>query len=152
MAKAKATCKCIVCGNEYIREKICRNRAEADNWAKWAEEHPGEYYECYNKRIKEERKEIASKYNLPEIEGVSEKQINYAKSLRDKYIAGNEKKFDDVANILAMPQEEIQKAAEQQGKTYEEFFTEGLEFHGLLIAHKLTEMSSAREIIDILTR
>lgn len=152
MAKAKATCKCIVCGNEYIREKICRNRAEADNWVKWTEEHPGECYECYNKRIKEERKEIASKYNLPEIKGVSEKQINYAKSLRDKYIAGNEKKFDDVANILAMPQEEIQKAAEQQGKTYEEFFTEGLEFLGLLTAHKLTKMSSAREIIDILTR
>lgn len=92
MAKARVTCRCATCGKEFTSEKICRNRTEADSYEAWASEHIDECPECRRIRIASEAREraelIVREYNLPDVTGVSDKQIAYARDLRAKYISG----------------------------------------------------------------
>ena len=48
MANATVMCKCEKCGKEFMKEKICRNRTEADSFEEWAKENCTECPECYN--------------------------------------------------------------------------------------------------------
>ena len=52
MAKAKAKCKCKYCGAEFIREKTCRNRSEAESWESWAVDKLRECPKCYGERMR----------------------------------------------------------------------------------------------------
>lgn len=45
---------------------------------------------CYKKQQEERGKELAAEYNLPEITGVSDKQIAFAESLRGRYLTSSE--------------------------------------------------------------
>lgn len=53
MAQARAKCTCKECGAEFIRTKICRNRAEADSWEEWAEDTFDLCSSCYKKAREE---------------------------------------------------------------------------------------------------
>lgn len=57
MAKAKAKCKCEYCGAEFVREKTCRNRSEAESWESWAVDKLRECPKCYGDRRKKEEAE-----------------------------------------------------------------------------------------------
>lgn len=57
MAKAKAKCKCKYCGAEFIREKTCRNRSEAESWESWAVDKLRECPKCYGERMRKEEAE-----------------------------------------------------------------------------------------------
>ena len=55
-------------------------------------------------------------YKLPEIKGVSDKQVAYAKNLRDRYIASYSKSIEKAAALLSKVNPAALKAgAEQQG-------------------------------------
>lgn len=54
MAKAKCTCTCKNCGAEFIREKTCRNRTEANDWENWAVNTFDECPKCYGERMRKE--------------------------------------------------------------------------------------------------
>lgn len=154
MAKATAICKCDTCGEEFVKEKICRNRADADNWEMWAKNNCKECPDCFRKRLAAEREnkasEIKAKYNLPEIEGGSEKQANYANMLRDRYVAEHSTAFEVAKEIADVPVEEVEKAAIENGMTVEAVINENLEYYGATKAYKLMTMSKASEIIDLL--
>lgn len=57
MAKAKAKCRCKYCGAEFIREKTCRNRSEAESWESWAVDKLRECPKCYGERMRKEEAE-----------------------------------------------------------------------------------------------
>lgn len=98
MFKAIATCTCSTCGATFERRNTFSSRKDADDWKDWQESHPGECPDCCWKRKSEEKAkeeakaaaEIIKKYHLPEITGVSEKQIKYASDLRSKELLSKE--------------------------------------------------------------
>lgn len=91
MAKATANCTCATCGAKYTVTNTLRNCREADSWKEWAESHMCECTDCFRARrnagLAEEAEPLIKKYQLPEITGKSEKQINYAAMLRNAYLA-----------------------------------------------------------------
>lgn len=55
MARATARCTCSTCGAEFVKYNYnCRNRAAADSWEKWAEEHFDTCPDCYKEQVKEQ--------------------------------------------------------------------------------------------------
>ena len=88
MAKATAECTCKTCKKIYTATKICRNRADADNWEQWATEHYGECPECYKARKQAEQEEAneqaaqeSREKQWPELSG-SPKQVTWATTIR----------------------------------------------------------------------
>ena len=159
MAKATAKCICATCGKEFIVEKKCFNRADADNFESYAVEHYHECKDCYSLRIKaaaEKRaKALIEKYNLPEITGVSEKQIAYANNLRRDFLNScNEKKFEFATtadSLLADRQETLQALADEHcAGNIEEAKIRALEAYGLLKYYTLLRESNAGKIIELL--
>lgn len=84
MARAKITLTCHDCGNQFEHIKFCNNRKDADSYEAWASENVTQCPTCYRAA------QLARKLeglNLPEITGKSDKQIAYAKKLRDNAAA-----------------------------------------------------------------
>lgn len=101
MAKATVKLICATCGANFEISKICYNRKDADNWEAYMSDRTDcTCSECYKKAKQAEREaekqafveKFYSKLDLPKIEGVSEKQINFAEDLRIKFIY-NRKRF-----------------------------------------------------------
>ena len=95
MAKATITCRCKICGKTFEHTKDCYNRADANAYEHWAEQNITVCPACYAASKKAAAKSKLDAYivenfgvehPLPEISGVSEKQIAYAASLRSKFI------------------------------------------------------------------
>lgn len=143
MAKAKVTCRCEACGNTFEHARICRNRREADSYEKWAAENITVCPACYAASKKAAAKSkldayIADNFDaehpLPEIIGVSEKQIAYAASLRSKFIGELAKYGAKISNVFAAEDEvqlskldeaglaEAQEQATGEGLTVEVWF------------------------------
>lgn len=53
MAKARATCTCKTCGTTFERTADKRNRAECDDWERWAVDYYDECPACYGRRMRE---------------------------------------------------------------------------------------------------
>lgn len=90
MAIARVTLVCPTCGKEFEKTKTCYNRKEADRWEEYMKTTDMECPECYKAHKAAETEaavtEIIAKFNLPEITGVSDKQIKFANDLRNKYL------------------------------------------------------------------
>lgn len=104
MAKARAICKCEKCGAEFVREKICRNRAEADNFEKWAVENFTLCGACWKKE--QDEKAAAKDAEFPPIKVGSEKQIAWAIKIR---LAAVEKLRDYIQPVTENDDEEDKK-------------------------------------------
>lgn len=108
MAKARANCTCATCGAEFVYEKICYNRREADDFEAWASDHITECTDCYRARMARERQERAEQHRaeneasaeksemigLPELEG-TEKQKAWASTIRLEWIAWAERRINE---------------------------------------------------------
>ena len=96
MAVATAKCTCRGCGKNFETTKKLYNRAQADEWREWAEDHFDLCPDCYREMKRAEEialvNEIIAKYNLPQIDPTTgtEKQIAYAASLRAKWLINHE--------------------------------------------------------------
>lgn len=90
MAKAEAHCKCQTCGRTFTVCKDCFNRTNANSFEEYAAANYTECPDCRKTRVASETESAAAKIirenNLPEITGVSEKQIRYANNLRSQYL------------------------------------------------------------------
>lgn len=84
---------CSHCGKPFTHKHVSRNRSEAQGYESWANEHIDLCPACYYQFEQEEKKSrlyhILDTYDvsLPSIYGVSEKQISYAKDLRNQYLS-----------------------------------------------------------------
>lgn len=105
-AKIKSICK--TCGKSFEIKKECFCKAAAESYESYAEDYFSECKSCYAVRMKNENADKASvliaKYNLPEIHGVTAKQIAYANYLRNRWLA----EWDERA-IYTTPQKLIEK-------------------------------------------
>ena len=144
MARVKITLKCEHCGEEFEHIHMCRNSSEAGAYEEWAKENITTCPACYAAQKNAKRDAELSSYissfserhPLPEITGVSERQIAYASSLREKFIRENLMKiqldvsrFFEIAdkfkpeNCNEAAQDLMHKAAADAGKPFEIWFT-----------------------------
>lgn len=136
--------KCEHCGKEFEHIHTCRNSTEAGTYEAWARENLTTCPDCYAARKRAHQLDAVSTYTssfseqhpLPKITGVSEKQIAYASSLREKFIRDNLMKiqldvnrFFEIAdkikpeNCDESGRELMRKAAADAGKPFEIWFT-----------------------------
>ena len=110
--------------------------------------------ECYKKQQEERGKELAAKYNLPEITGVSDKQIAFAESLRGRYLTNSEhelKKLTEIMHELRTEHRaELDAMLTKLGQTEDEFFDQRSHKRGLGKAYTVLTTGEARQIIDAL--
>ena len=182
MSRVKMVLKCEHCGKEFEHIHMCRNSTEAGSYEVWARENLTTCPACYAEQKNAKRGAELSDYifsfsdrhPLPEITGVSEKQIAYASSLREKFIRDNLMKiqfevsrFFEIAdkikpeNCDEAGRELMRKAAADAGKPFEIWFTvyradRLRRYFSLIYAADVAKIetifaeSSASKIIDVL--
>lgn len=144
MARVKITLKCEHCGKEFEHIHMCRNSTEAGSYEVWARENLTTCPACYAEQKNAKRgaelsgyiSRFSDRHPLPEITGVSEKQIAYASSLREKFIRDNLmpvqldiSRFFEIAdkikpeNCDEAARDLMRKAADDAGKPFEIWFT-----------------------------
>lgn len=144
MARVKITLKCEHCGKEFEHIHMCRNSTEAGSYEVWARENLTTCPACYAEQKNAKRgaelsgyiSSFSDRHPLPQITGVSEKQISYASSLREKFICENLMPmqldvncFFEIADKLKpencdeAAQDLMRKAAADAGKPFEIWFT-----------------------------
>lgn len=143
MSRVKMVLKCEHCGKEFEHIHMCRNSSEAGSYEVWARENLTTCPACYAEQKNAKRGAELSDYifsfsdrhPLPEITGVSEKQISYASSLREKFIRDemmsihlDVNRFFEIAakikpeNCDEAGRELMRKAAADAGKPFEIWF------------------------------
>ena len=143
MAKATVTCRCKICGKTFEHTKDCYNRADANAYEQWAAQNINVCPACYAASKKAATRSkldayIAENFGvehpLPEITGVSEKQISYAASMRGKFIGELAKYGAKISSVFAAEAEvqlskldesglaEAQEQATAEGLTVEAWF------------------------------
>lgn len=136
MAKTKINLVCANCGKEFEHTHFTRNCAESKSYATWAREHVTLCPACYSdsKKSDTHQKLIAEldKHGLalPEIAGVSDKQIAYAQRMRTQALSHELYKLDE---YCALMQQLVDEAAD---------------IDQLCKAHNLTREQVTRRIID----
>ena len=167
MAIARINITCKLCGNDFQLRRECFNRTEANQYEAWAALNVDTCPKCRRreKEAKEAEKAAAiireNGLTVPEIVGVSDKQTSYANVLRNRYICNNAKFVGEYVKLMARYEQIMQdvtlhqqfaEAAKAEGMTEEEYFYGLLKRLGPVdIIRKLTEISSSRDVIDLLT-
>lgn len=152
MAKAIANCTCSVCGEKFGKVAFKNNKAQADSWKEWAEEHFTICPECYRKQQSEKGEALGAELGLPQITGKSDKQIAYAASLRAKFLSnGGASEISRVRKLMAaMTPEKVHAAAEKNGVSEEAVIRRNLEYRALGQAYIVAYETDAGKIIDAL--
>lgn len=122
MAKGTAHCKCKVCGEEFTKEKKCYNRKDADAFEAWTEKNITVCPTCYKNDLEADKalkfQEIKKNVSLPQITGVSDKQISYAETLRKRALLENPSTVEKIKNMmLTLKPDVLKKLCEKHGKT-----------------------------------
>lgn len=105
MARAKINLTCSDCGESFEHIKFCNNRRDADSYEAWARENVTQCPTCYRKA------QLARKLeglDLPEITGVSDKQIAYARKLRDRWAAEHRLTVIEIPPVVAQYLEQME--------------------------------------------
>ena len=110
--------------------------------------------ECYKRQQEERCKALAAEYNLPEITGVSDKQIAFAESLRGRYLTNYEAELEKLTEIMhelrTEHRAELDAMLTKLGQTEDEFFAQRSHKRGLGNAYTVLTTGEARQIIDAL--
>lgn len=161
MAIARVTVPCSTCGKEFEATRYCRNRTEADEWEEWVEATGRECPDCYKARKQEELHieagKICERLHLPEITEGTEKQIQYANNLRDRYLVDYEL-FSWKRNLAIVKkrlangswQKTIADLAESKGSFPDNIQYEELKRGGIEKLVVLATTNEAHTIIDLL--
>ena len=159
MAMATVTCACRECGAEFKASRRCANRAAADDYVEWATRNLDLCPACYRaEKRREAEEQVAAQLKewgvtLPTIEGVSDKQIAYAASLRTQYLASELKKLVSIwAKTVLFARTNPAEAAANcaaHGATVEQAL-EGVlrEYPGVRVVDFVVTSTSARDLID----
>ena len=145
MARVKITLSCTNCGQPFEHIHFCRNSKEAASYEEWAKENITICPSCRaaaknekeQARVQEYLANIADAYPLPQITGVSEKQIAFAEKLRFRFVAESLMVYNvdvpkyfqlsDQIQFIKLSEQDLAKAetlAAQAGKTADNWFAE----------------------------
>lgn len=120
---------------------------------KWYEEY-ALCPECYKRQQEEKCKALAAKHNLPEITGVSAKQIAYADSLRSSYLRAFDDELDKLAKMLnelrTERRAELDAILTERGQSEAEFLDQCMREIGMIKAYTVLTTGDASRIIDTL--
>lgn len=110
--------------------------------------------ECYKKQQEERGKALAAEYNLPEITGVSDKQIAFAETLRTRYLINSEAELQKLTTLLhelhTEHQTEFEAILANLGQPEAEYLAQRTRKMGLGKAYTVLTTDEARQIIDAL--
>lgn len=152
MALAKVEITCTHCGKTFEIRKTCHSRQEADSYEAWARENVTLCPECRAAQRKAEQE--AKQPTLPTIEGVSEKQIAFAASLRARYITNHPEEVKQYQTITRTLTAEEQAALEAACKANGIDPADAISYTVREMQLEKTEIAltetSARKIIDTL--
>lgn len=111
--------------------------------------------ECYRQQQLVRGKELAAKYSLPEITGVSDKQIAFAETLRARYLTGDS--INDLIKLSEMLHElhtehqtEFVAMLARLNQTEAEYLAQRTRKLGLGKAYTLLTTGDARQLINAL--
>ena len=157
---------CSHCGKPFTHKHVSRNRGEAQGYEAWAIDHIDLCPSCYYQFEQEEKKSrlyrILDSYgvSLPSVYGVSEKQILYAKGLRDQYLSERvdnvevyvkaEKKIMECSVKNSIAYRAYQKKIEKTGLTVEEAIRKVREMPVMKSVSFLMQSGSSEEIIQFI--
>lgn len=159
MAIAKITLTCSKCGCTFVHRKECLNRRDADNHELWAAENITVCPECArNARANEQATALEAalaecSITLHEITGVSDKQVAYAKSVRESYLAKHLKQIKDYSKVLAFladadAVDAYRAKCAAHGVSLEEGIRQNIEAMDLTTTKLMLTATTAREILD----
>lgn len=143
MARVKINLTCTCCGKQFEHIHFCTRSSEEASYIEWANDNIIKCPECaaIEKQAKKasavERyiESFGSELSLPEIKGVSDKQIAYARSLRERFVSEelyryniNLSRFFEIAERLSLDKlseknlEILKTAAAKEGKPLDAWF------------------------------
>lgn len=159
MAIAMIELTCSACGKLFRHRKELRNRKDADQYELWARQNIDLCPDCYRSAQERSAKDdvlsaLASHgIVLPDLTGVSDKQVSYAASVRISIIHANIKKLDSykifeekAAENAANPDFAIY--CEGRGMTVAEGIAKARIAHGFDALHVALTATNASEILD----
>jgi len=110
--------------------------------------------DCYRKQQEERGKELAAEYNLPEITGVSDKQIAFAATLRTRYLVNYEAELNKLTSLLhelhTEHQAEFEAMLAKLDQSEAEYLAQRTRKMGLGKAYTVLTTGEARQLIDVL--
>lgn len=110
--------------------------------------------DCYRKQQEERGKALAAEYNLPEITGVSDKQIAFAETLRTRYLLNYEAELNKLTALLhelhTEHQAEFEAMLAKLGQSEAEYLAQRTRKMGLGKAYTVLTTGEARQLIDAL--
>lgn len=134
MAKYDIKYSCGHTGRIELFGKTCDRERKIEYLEKY-----GNCPDCYRKQVEKDMIEFENKYDLPKIDGVSEKQIHYARKLRYELANGSENIIDEFRSWYpnsGRSIEEIRNKAKERPRT-----ELGIGYYCVLV-------SNASDIID----
>lgn len=162
MAVGSVDCICSKCGAKYTIRRKFPNRAAATNWENWTLAHnsDGLCTECWRVEQAELAQakiaDLIEQYHLPEITGVSDKQISYARRLRVGFLMsdtgpGMLKQVAEALSAVNANKEVIaKKAAEQCNGDQQKYIEQAMKTAHCFKAYKVYTTGKASELIDAL--
>lgn len=179
MARVKLTLSCVCCGRQFEHVHFCNNASAAASYEGWAKENVHICPECHSKhqaegefvKLRNYIADLGAVHRLPVINGVSEKQIAYAESLRSKFLlslmqsGANLRRFFKLADAVRYSRLDeaglarVRECASAAGESPEEWFAQyrvfklrreaGLPFEDAVLKIELIfSESNAAELID----
>lgn len=163
MAIAKITLTCSACGAEFTHRRDCWNRTDANNYEAWAQANISTCPACYHKQqVAKQAETLAAvlaelDISLPELHGVSDKQIAYADKRRTGYLASSIELIKEYHEfqVAAKDEEKLAQFAPicaEHGMTIEEGLRHEIEAMGLDTIDYLLTSTSAADVLDRLAR
>lgn len=129
------------------------NRRTVEAKREWVESNFDLCETCYRKHEHALAAQRAEKLALPAIKGVSERQVDYALSLRDKFCCQYEQYVNAVREVLATPdaRKQLDTAAAKNSKTLDAFCRDILKASAQRYkAYIVVTSADAHEIIETL--
>lgn len=153
MSIAKIEITCTECGRTFTHRKECRNRSEADSYEAWAGQNIDTCPECWRKIQANQNAAalavVLKRYGirLPDLSGESDKQIDYAGSVRARYLCADLRQVERYCKVMSALNDPEQAAkfariCEENGISVEEGIKQNI--HALRL-EKINLMMTATE-------
>ncbi|MBR3795720.1 MAG: hypothetical protein IKK34_06795 [Clostridia bacterium] len=155
MAIAKVDITCKDCGCTFTHRKSCHSRPEADDYERWASRNITICPECNHKHRVAAMVDTLKQHGfaLPELTGVSDKQIAYAQSVRERYLLDNLNRVDKYRRFQgrlndAEQMAQLAQVCTEQGTTVEDAINEYKRSMGFDTMQIMLTSANAGEILD----